>query len=157
MNPLKVSPLLLRAGLNYQLRHRWQALLALVGIVMGVAVVLAVDLANSAAKASFALSSAQLRGSATHRIVGNSGEVSAELYRQLFTTTGHPPMAPVISARVQLKDQTRRLRLIGLDVFAEGRFRADLPATIRGETSLTEWLSRVDALAISSSGVTVDF
>ena len=37
------SPLLLRAGLRYLSRHRWQALLALTGITLGVAVVLAVE------------------------------------------------------------------------------------------------------------------
>ena len=45
------SPMLLRAGLRYLLRHRWQGLLALTGIALGVAVVLAVELANSGARA----------------------------------------------------------------------------------------------------------
>ena len=40
------SPLLARASLRYLLHHRWQALLALSGIALGVAVVLAVDLAK---------------------------------------------------------------------------------------------------------------
>lgn len=147
----KISPLLLRAGLNYQLRHRWQALLALVGIAMGVAVVLAVDLANGAARASFALSSAQLRGAATHRIIGNGGEVSEALYAQLFTSSGHPPMAPVINRKIQIDGYQGRVRLIGLDLFAESQFRADLPSTIRGEVSLGEWLSNPEAVAISQS------
>ena len=60
------APLLLRAGLRYTLRHRWQGLLALSGIVLGVAVVLAVDLANSGARAAFELSVQQLQGRATH-------------------------------------------------------------------------------------------
>ena len=46
MNAAGLPRLLLRAGLNYQWRHRWQALLALIGVTMGVAVVLAVDLAG---------------------------------------------------------------------------------------------------------------
>ena len=143
--------LLLRSGVNYQLRHRWQAFLALVGITMGVAVVLAVDLANSAAKASFALSSAQLTGAATHRIMANSGQVPTTLYRELFTSAGHPPMAPVISQAVTLEGYPGRYRLLGVDVFAEGGFRNDLPAAIRGDTTLAGWLARPDALAISSS------
>ncbi len=146
--------LLLRAGLTYQLRHRWQALLALIGIAMGVAVVLAVDLANHAAKASFALSSAQLRGAATHRVIGNTGEVPQALYAQLATTPGHPPMAPVIVTRVRVEDRPGRLRLIGLDLFAEGAFRSGLPDAIRGQRSLGEWLSRADAVALSSAAAT---
>ena len=144
-----VSPLLLRAGLNYQLRHRWQALLALVGIVMGVAVVLAVDLANGAARASFALSAEQLRGAATHRIIGNTGEVSQALYTQLFTSPGHPPMAPVITAKVQIDGYQGRSRLVGLDLFSEGQFRQDLPSAIKGEVSLAEWFSNPQAIAMS--------
>ena len=146
-----VSPLLLRAGLNYQLRHRWQAFLALVGIVMGVAVVLAVDLANGAARASFALSSAQIRGAATHRIIGNNGEVEQALYAQLFTTPGHPPMAPVINSKLQINGYKGGFRLIGLDLFAESQFRKALPSAIRNTEQLGEWLSDPQAVAISQS------
>ncbi|MDJ0833807.1 MAG: FtsX-like permease family protein [Gammaproteobacteria bacterium] len=149
-----LSPLLLRAGFNYQLRHRWQAFLALVGITMGVAVVLAVDLANGAAKASFALSSAQLTGAATHRIIGNDGQVPAALYTRLFTSEDHPPMAPVITQTVKIEGYPGRYQLLGFDVFAEGAFRADLPSAIQGETSLGDWLARPDALAISQSAAT---
>lgn len=143
--------LLLRSGINYQLRHRWQAMLALVGIAMGVAVVLAVDLANSAAKASFALSAAQLRGAATHRIIANTGQLPQSLYTELFTSPGHPPMAPVILQKVSVEGHLGRFNLIGLDLFAEDQFRNDLPSAIRGQITLAEWLSRPDALAISNA------
>ena len=143
--------LLLRAGLNYQWRHPWQALLALVGITMGVAVVLAVDLANSAARASFELSSAQIRGAATHRITGLSEPVPQSLYVDLVTSEGHPPMAPVIRAPVSIAGKRGQYQLIGLDLFAEAEFRNNLPGAIRGETSLGDWLSSPEALAISAS------
>ncbi len=151
MNRHWLSPLLLRTGFNYQLRHHWQAILALVGITMGVAVVLAVDLANSAAKASFALSSAQLTGAATHRIIGSDGQLPAALYTRLFTSDDHPPMAPVITQRVRVEGYPGRFQLLGFDVFAEGNFRADLPLAIQGETTLGDWLARQDALALSQS------
>ena len=151
MKILQISPLLLRAGLNYQLRHRWQALLALTGIVMGVAVVFAVDLANGAAKASFALSAQQLRGAATHRIIGSGGEISDTVFRQLFITAGHPPMAPVVTSRVRVEGHPGRLQLIGLDLFSETPFRDHLPGLIRGQSTLADWLSNPDAAAISES------
>lgn len=143
-----LSPLLLRAGLRYQLHHRWQALLALSGIVMGVAVVLAVDLANAAAKASFALSAQQLRGAATHRLVGSDGRVPQALYSALATRPGHPPLAPVISARVQVEGRPGSLRLLGLDLFAEAAFRDALPGAIQDQAALAAWLARTDALAL---------
>jgi len=151
MTILGLPPLMLRAGLRYQLRHRWQALLALTGIVMGVTVVLAVDLANGAAKASFALSSKQLQGAATHRIVGAVGELPDAVYRQLFTTPGHPPMAPVITTRVRVDGHKGRMRLIGLDLFAEGVFRDQLPGLIQNKASLGGWLSRPGSAALSAS------
>ncbi len=146
-----VPRLLLRAGLNYQLRHRWQALLALCGIIMGVTVVLAVDLANSAARASFELSAGQLSGAATHRILGQAGRVDETLYRRLFNTPGRPPMAPVIQTRVRVLERPGRFQLLGLDVLAEGAFREGLPSNVRGAASLGDWLADPRALQLSAS------
>ena len=144
-----LSPLLLRAGLRYQTRHPWQLLLALVGIVMGVAVVLAVDLANDAAKASFRLSAAQISGDATHRVVGTAGRVPDRVYRDLFTRAEAPPMAPVIEAKVRTDGQEGPMRLLGLDVFAEGAFRDQLASVVNETTTLADWLSDPEAAAIS--------
>jgi len=151
VNKLGVPRLLLRAGLNYQWRHRWQALLALTGISMGVAVVLAVDLANSAARASFELSAAQLRGAATHRIVGSDGQVPQSFYTQLFTSPLHPPMAPVIKSTVKVHGQQARFELLGLDLFAEGNFGERLPRTVTTTAALTDLLVNPQIVAISRS------
>ncbi len=93
----RFSPLLLRAGLRYMLRHRWQGLLALTGIVLGVAVVLAVDLANSGARAAFELSAQQLQGKATHRLTVPGATLPDEVYVTLQRQSGAPPMAPVVN------------------------------------------------------------
>jgi len=147
----RLSPLLMRAGFRYQLRHRWQAVLALVGIAMGVAVVLAVDLASGAAKASFALSAEQLRGKATHRLVGADGQVAHEVYQSLATTPGHPPMAPVVSTRIRIAGRDGPMQLIGVDLFAEAAFRTELRRAIEGQTMLADWLARPDVIALSAS------
>ncbi len=144
-------PLLLRAGLRYQWQHPWQAALALIGILMGVAVVLAVDLANQAAKASFALSAQQLRGGASHRLIAPGGALAQTLYRDLFTRPGSPPMAPVISASVRVDGQPGRYRLLGLDLFAEAGVQRQLPLRLHGASDLGDWLSRSDALGLSQS------
>ena len=75
--------MLLRAGLRYLLRHRWQGLLALTGIALGVAVVLAVELANSGARAAFELSAQQLQGRATHRLVVPGATLPDDVYVKL--------------------------------------------------------------------------
>ena len=95
------SPLLLRAGLRYMLRHRWQGLLALTGIVLGVAVVLAVDLANSGARAAFELSAQQLQGRATHRLAVPGATLPDAVYVDLQRQAGAPPMAPVVPNRTE--------------------------------------------------------
>ena len=48
-----MSRLLWRASLRYLLRHPWQIGLSLVGVALGVAVVVAIDLANSSAQRAF--------------------------------------------------------------------------------------------------------
>jgi len=146
----RLPRLLLRAGVSYQRRHPWQAFLALAGIALGVAIVIAVDLANSAARASFEASAQQLRGAATHRVVGPDGRVPTAAYRMLFTTPELPPMAPVMRAWVEQSESGRRLQLLGLDLFAEGAFRAQLPGAIAAG-DLRDWLSQPDQAVISSS------
>jgi len=145
-----ISPLLLRAGINYQLRHRWQAFLALLGISMGVAVVLAVDLANSAAKAAFELSAEQIRGTATHRVTAVDGRVPLDWYREFFTQPHLPPAAPVISGRVRHIDSDTSLQLLGLDIFVEGPFRAQLGSTVTS-TDLSDWLGNPNLVMLSRS------
>lgn len=149
-----LSPLLLRAGLRYLLRHRWQGLLALTGIALGVAVVLAVDLANHAARAAFELSAAQLQGKATHRLVSPQDSLPDAVYVELHRQPGAPPMAPVVSGQVRLEGHPGRYRLLGLDLFAEGPFRDQLPAIVSGQDFLRDWLTRPDALALSGAAAT---
>jgi putative ABC transport system permease protein len=151
MKSFAMPPLLLRSGLRHQLRHRWQAFLALSGIIMGVAVVLAVDLANTAVKASFQLSAEQLQGKATHRLISQGGQIPQSLYQKLFTTPQHPPMAPVISSRIRIKDNPHSYQLLGLDLFAENTFRPQLPTAVHGTGILAEWLSDPGAVIISQS------
>ena len=58
--------LLARAHLRHLWRERWQALLALLGVAVGVAVVVAVDLVNASSREAMRIASAQLSGDAKH-------------------------------------------------------------------------------------------
>ena len=53
-------------GWRYMLRHPWQTILMIVGITLGVAVAVAIDLANSSASRAFDLSTEAVAGKATH-------------------------------------------------------------------------------------------
>ncbi len=145
------SPLLLRAGLRYQTRHPWQLLLALVGIAMGVAVVLAVDMANDAAQASFAQSAREISGTATHRLINRAGRLAERHYRNLFTSSQPLSMAPVVTAKVRVVGTPGRLRLLGLDVFAEGAFREQLSTVVSNDATLADWLTQPWASVLSRS------
>ncbi len=145
------SPLLLRAGLRYLTRHRWQALLALSGIALGVAVVLAVDLANSGARAAFELSARQLQGAATHRLVLPGGNLPEAIYTELARQPGAPPMAPVVTGWVGIDGQTGRHQLVGFDLFAEVAFRKQLAGIALGAGLVTDWLTQTDALVLNAT------
>jgi putative ABC transport system permease protein len=145
------SPLLLRAGLRYLLRHRWQALLALTGIALGVAVVLAVELANSGARAAFRLSAQQLQGKATHRLVVPGASLPDEVYVRLQGEAGGPPMAPVASGWVRVAGYEGRYRLVGFDLFAEAPFRSQLAGLSDAGGFVRDWLTQPDALVLGQA------
>ena len=63
-----MSRTLFNVGWRYLLRHPWQTVLMIVGITLGVAVMVAIDLANSAASRAFDLSTETIAGRATHQI-----------------------------------------------------------------------------------------
>ncbi len=146
-----LPPALIRSGLRHQLKNRWQSLLALSGIIMGVAIVLAVDLANSAARASFQLSAAQLQGAATHRLLSQNNQLPQSLYQSLFTLAQHPPMAPVITAQVSIEGDDSRWQLIGIDVFAEQRFRPQWISQLNSTSNLSDWLTDPQAVILNTA------
>lgn len=145
------SPLLLRAGLRYMLRHRWQGLLALSGIALGVAVVLAVDLANSGARAAFELSAQQLQGKATHRLAIPGAALPDAVYVDLKRQPGAPPMAPVVSGWVSVEGAAGRYHLVGFDLFAEAPFRSQLAEVSSGAGFTTDWLTQPGALVLGAA------
>ena len=145
------SPLLLRAGLRYMLRHRWQGLLALSGIALGVAVVLAVELANSGARAAFELSAQQLQGKATHRLVVPGASLPDDVYVGLQRTPGAPPMAPVVSGWVGVEGGEGRYRLVGFDLFAEAPFRSQLAGLATAAGFIGDWLTQPGALVLGAA------
>ena len=103
----------------------------LTGMALGVAVVFAVDIANSSAKRAFALSLDTVTGRTTHHIVGGTGGIDEEVYTRLRTELGVRNSAPVVQGPVTLiaststtEDRyTESLQLLGVDIFAEPMFR----------------------------------
>ncbi len=127
-----MTGLLWRALLRHPLRHPWQLGLAILGIALGVAAVIAVDLANASARRSFDLAMNRIAGHATHRIVGGPQGVPEAVYARLRIELGIRPAAPVVTGYLSRADKpSQLLQILGIDPFAEGPFR-DPAADITG-------------------------
>ncbi|NTU85257.1 MAG: FtsX-like permease family protein, partial [Chloroflexales bacterium] len=131
--------LLLRTTLRYALRHPWQIGLCVLGVALGVAVVVAIDLANVSAGRAFTLSAERAAGRATHQIVGGPNGLDEELYRRLRIDLGMRDSAPIVEGYAQapaLGDQT--LQILGVDPLAEAPFRPYLsPSAGSGSVDLS--------------------
>jgi putative ABC transport system permease protein len=106
------------------LRRPLQYVLLVVGVAVGVAMMVSIDLANGSASRAFALSTDAITGKTTHRIVGGPAGVDADLYRQVVVEAGFDPAAPVVEGYVLSEALGNQpLRLVGIDPFAEPPFR----------------------------------
>ncbi len=117
-------------SLRTLLRHPIQFALMTLGIALGVAVMVGIDLANASAERAFDLSASAITGRATHAIVAGSGGVDETLYVRLRTDPqwrSQFESAPTVRAFVvspQLGDIP--FTLLGIDPFAEAPFRSYL-------------------------------
>jgi putative ABC transport system permease protein len=111
-----------RASLRHLWLHRWQTGLSVLGVGLGVAVVLAVDLAVSSARVAFTLSAEAVAGRATHRAEGGPGGLDDSAYGRLRVLPGVVAAAPVVEGEVVAGDGVV-LRVLGIDPFAEAPFR----------------------------------
>jgi putative ABC transport system permease protein len=113
-----------RLAERYVSRRFLQSLLFIIGVALGVAVVIAIDVANGSARRAFSLSTASVTGSATHQIVGGPGGLPTTLYEAVRVDLGIRQSAPVVQAFVRVREfDDGAFRLLGVDPFAEAPFR----------------------------------
>ena len=108
------------AGFRYLGRHSLLTALSVLGIALGVAVVVSIDVANSSARRAFELSAERVTGRATHSIIGTE-TIDAEVFRRLRVDLGIRPSAPIIEGYVSLKGQA--FEVLGIDPFFDRAFR----------------------------------
>jgi putative ABC transport system permease protein len=150
-------PALYRASFGFLLRHPWQLALALLGICIGVAVIVAVDLANASSRKAFLLSMDTVTGAATHQIIGGPNGVGEELYTRLRVEAGIRSIAPIVEAYAQVNDTT--IQVLGVDLFAERQLRSftfDVESTsavtgISSESLFSSFLTEPGAVLMSQS------
>ncbi len=137
-SPAVSSAPLWRLSLRRLRRRPLQTILLILGVAIGVAMMVSIDLANASAQRAFELSTNAITGKTTHRIVpGGPNALDEDVYRQLRRELGFSLAAPVVEGYVLAEQLGQRpLRLVGVDPFAEPPFRnyfgSDTGGTLEG-------------------------
>lgn len=140
MNTLTIS------SARYLWRRPWQMMLAVTGVALGVAVVVAVDLANDSALRAFRLSMDQVAGEATHQIIGGPTGLDEQVYTRL-RLHGMRDSAPVIEAYGTADSET--VRILGVDPLAEAGFRNHLAR--EGDDAVADLIAMPDSAMLATS------
>jgi putative ABC transport system permease protein len=126
--------LLSKASLRYLTQHRLQLVLSVLGVALGVAVVLSIDVAIQSAQTGFRISAETVSGRATHAVVSDIGLIDESLVARLRIEEDVAAAAPVVEGYGRSPVLPgRALRILGVDPFSEGPFR---PYVAGGETGL---------------------
>ncbi|NOR69774.1 MAG: FtsX-like permease family protein, partial [Methylomarinum sp.] len=117
--------LLKKASRNFLYRHPWQLVLAIVGITLGVAVVVSIDLALESSLASFKQTTQLLSGKSSYRIIASDGGLDEKLYTRLRVKHGIQHLSPVINGYVHSTATTENtFKLYGIDPLIENTFQS---------------------------------
>ncbi len=158
---------LFRSSFRYFLRHPWQLALSVLGVALGVAIVIAIDLANTSARAAFEQSSNGVSGKATHHIVGSTNGFADSIYATLKTSPLPASVstfraAPVVEGNVIVVKkgaqsnspktaQQQVFKVFGIDIFAERDFRTFLNTNSNARNfDLAPFFTQKNACVLSS-------
>ena len=137
-------------------RRPFQYVLFVLGIAIGVAMMVSIDLANGSAQRAFELSTDAIAGRTTHKIEAISAiGVDEDLYRKLRTELGYTQSAPIVEGYVVAEElDGQPMRLVGVDFFAEAPFRSYLGGnddgdTVSGVNALTSFLTEPNTIIIA--------
>ncbi|WP_371734160.1 ABC transporter permease [Synechococcus sp. CCY 9618] len=137
-------------------RRPLQYLLCILGIALGVAMLVSIDLASGSAQRAFSLSTDAITGRATHRLVaigpGGVPDTSFVALRRRFPAV---PAAPVIEGYGRAEELDGELmRLVGVDLFSEAPFRSTLAGGDGGGRGFVPFLTEPGTAVIA--GETAD-
>ncbi|MCU0344162.1 MAG: FtsX-like permease family protein [Ignavibacterium sp.] len=146
---------LTKSSLRYLIKHPWQFGLSILGIAMGVAIVLSIDIANHSSAKAFDLSMNAVAGKATHQIIGTSEGIPDSFYTYLRIEKGYKNIAPVIESYVSLIDTNKKVfKLLGVDFFAERPFRDYLSgAGVSIDGELKDFLTKPGSIILSQESL----
>ena len=118
----------MQLSLTLACRHAWrrpaQSIFFIIGVGLGVAMIVAIDLATGAANRAFSLSTEVVAGKTTHQIVGGPSGLDESIYVALRQQLGYRLSAPIVEGYVVAEElDMQPMRLLGVDSFAESPFR----------------------------------
>ncbi len=105
--------LLIKNSLRHLTTHLVQTWLCVMGIMLGVSIIVAVDLANSSAQKAFTLSLNTLTGNASHQLTAGPQAINERLYAKLRRELGLKNTRASVSDQVSVAGHT--LTLLGID------------------------------------------
>src|SRR6185312_8523126 len=96
-------PVLPAASARHLMRHPAQLALALLGLALGVATIVAVDIATASSGRAFELSMEAVNGTTTHEITGGPAGIDEQLYLKLRRDSPGIALAPVVEGYVDVE------------------------------------------------------
>ncbi len=148
------------ASARHLFRHPGQLALCVLGVALGVAVVVSIDLAIQASRTAFRVSTETVSGRATHQVIAGPGGMPDSTFAKVRIDAGVRESAPVVEgfARAEVLPGVS-LRVLGVDPLSEGPFRA-FSTALGGEVDLSAVMTTpggtvlLDALA-AEAGLTL--
>lgn len=105
-------------------RRSTQSLLFIIGVMIGVAMLVSIDIANNSARRAFDLSTEAITGKTTHEISGSATGIDEVLYTQIRDDIGWEATAPIVTDFVLVEELDQQpLRLFGINPLVEAPFR----------------------------------
>lgn len=137
--------------LRYVAHHRLLAVLNVLSVALGVAVYLAIQIANHSAVRSFAATIDLVAGKADLQITAPAGNLRDEILPLVARQPAIAAVTPLVRGFVTLPDfPGEYLQVLGVDIFTNEPFRTfELTDFSAGEFDVQRWLRESNSIAIS--------
>lgn len=146
--------LLARSQWRFLWKHPWLLLLSWLGVAVGVAGIVAMDLAIRSCERGFTLSQDSLTGKASHWLVAGEAGLPEDFYTQLRLERGLSASAPVVEGYLSLQPTRgveQSFRVLGVDPLAERPFRGAWLDDGQANSKFTTALTRPRTVAMTAA------
>ncbi|MGZ5513075.1 MAG: ABC transporter permease, partial [Chthoniobacterales bacterium] len=137
--------------LRYIVQHPLLAVLNVASVALGVAVYLAIQIANGSANRAFAATIDIVAGKADLQITRAAKGLPEEIFPAVAHCRGIAAATPLVRGLVTLPDLPGEyLHVLGVDIFTNEAFRTfELTDFRAGQFDVQRWLGQSDAIAIT--------